>query len=66
MIDSHPVIFTFIMHSAPIDNIFIIKDNVYDVTLVNTSRMAMVQPEHGMNEWRIYDRTYSKTVCKRL
>lgn len=44
MIDMHPVIFIFIMHSAPIDNTFIIKDNVYDIVSVDTSRIVVAQP----------------------
>lgn len=44
MIDTHPVIFIFIMHSAPIDNMFIIKDNVYDIVSVDTSRIVVAQP----------------------
>lgn len=44
MIDTHPVIFVFIMHSAPIDNTFIIKDNVYDIVSVDTSRIVVAQP----------------------
>lgn len=44
MIDTHPVIFIFIMHSAPIDNIFIIKDNIYNITSMYTSRIVMAQP----------------------
>ncbi len=44
MIDTHPVIFIFIMHSAPIDNTFIIKDNVYDIVSVDTSRIVVAQP----------------------
>lgn len=44
MIDTHPVIFIFIIHSAPIDNTFIIKDNVYDKVSVDTSRIVVAQP----------------------
>ena len=44
MIDTHPVIFIFIMHSAPIDNTFIIKDNVYDIVSVDTSCIVVAQP----------------------
>ena len=44
MIDTHPVIFIFIMHSATIDNTFIIKDNVYDIVSVDTSRIVVAQP----------------------
>lgn len=44
MIDKHPVIFIFIMNSAPIDNTFIIKDNVYDIVSVDTSRIVVAQP----------------------
>ncbi|EEC56552.1 hypothetical protein BACPEC_03061 [[Bacteroides] pectinophilus ATCC 43243] len=44
MIDTHPVIFIFIIHSAPIDNTFIIKDNVYDIVSVDTSRIVVAQP----------------------
>ncbi len=44
MIDTHPVIFIFIMHSAPIDNTFIIKDNVYEIVSVDTSRIVVAQP----------------------
>lgn len=44
MIDTHPVIFIFIIHSAPIDNTFIIKDNVYDIVSVDTSRIVLAQP----------------------
>ena len=44
MIDTHPVIFIFIMHSAPIDNTFIIKDNVNDIVSVDTSRIVVAQP----------------------
>lgn len=43
MIDTHPVIFIFIMHSAPIDNTFIIKDNVYEIVSVDTSRIVVAQ-----------------------
>ena len=44
MIYTHPVIFIFIMHSAPIDNAFIIKDNVYEIVSVDTSRIVVAQP----------------------
>lgn len=44
MIDTYPVIFIFIIHSAPIDNTFIIKDNVYDIVSVDTSRIVVAQP----------------------
>ena len=44
MIDTHPVIFIFIMHSAPIDNTFIIKDNVYDIESVDTGRIVVAHP----------------------
>ena len=44
MIDTHPVIFIFIIHSAHIDNTFIIKDNVYDIVSVDTSRIVLAQP----------------------
>lgn len=44
MIDTHPVIFIFIMNSALIDNTFIIKDNVYDIVSVDTSRIVVAQP----------------------
>ena len=44
MIDTHPVIFIFIIHSAPIDNTFIIKDNVYDIVSLDTSRIVVAQP----------------------
>ncbi len=44
MIDTHPVIFIFIIHNATIDNTFIIKDNVYDIVSVDTSRIVVAQP----------------------
>ena len=50
MIDTHPVIFIFIIHSAPIDNTFIIKDNVYDIVSVDKphSSGAAVMRHAGM------------------